>query len=671
MLFISQLSFSQNIIQNSDFENNYTNWILIDSDSGSSVSIDSTIFFQGNKSIKLEINNHTSDIVAGIYQSLNVEANRCYMFSYAIKTEDVDLFAFPYFKFNNGADYFVTRSFISSRTKDWTTYAMRIITPYNVNNLEFYLLLVGNKGKIWVDNISFSKTAFIDTLNFTVDFNTVVDTFNSALIGTNSSPITPTSTIDLTDKFQEIGITGVRTHDIYGSCDIHLIFPDFSADPLNPNSYNFEATDSVIQSIINSGSKPLFRLGETYDGTPNIFDPPTDFDKWATICLQIIKHYNAGWDNGFYYNINEWEIWNEPDLPNYWTETPQQFYEMYKKTALKIKAYNSNLKVGAAGFANIENSRFIDIFLDSISNNSTPIDFVSYHYYNFGNPYYFALEQQKMQALLADYNLSNLEIYLTEWNHYENNSETTLTDYGRDDALSAALTASAFYYLQNSTLKSAYRYRTDEYLFGLFRSNGNYSYSGLAFKVIGNLKMNNRLLQTIGNDTLGTICIAGKSDSEDKFDIIVANPNKPSNSYCIDIQNLTGTYNYKISRIDSNNEFVVVDSGIVSPSYNTIISHVSPPYVDYINLNKISGTNTLNLTEDVILYPNPTNGTLHIKTEIDYKKIEITIFTISGKKLLTINNQTDIDISSLSSGAFLVKIILDGKIETSKIIKIK
>ena len=671
-IFIIQLSFSQNIIQNGGFENNDNNWILIDSDTGAIVNIDHTIFFQGNSSIKLQINNTTSNITAGIYQSLSIIPNTTYLFSYAIKTEQVNLFAFPYFKFNNGTDYFVTKSFISSRTKNWTTYSMRIITPANVNKLDFFVFLTGNSGKIWVDEINFSTVSSIDTLNFSVDFNTVTNTFDSELMGTNSSPITPTSANNLTEKFQEIGITGVRTHDIYGSCDIHLIFPDFSADPLNQNSYNFNTTDNVIQSIIDSGTIPFFRLGETYDGTPNLFNPPSDFNKWATICLQIVKHYNAGWKNGFYYNINHWEVWNEPDLDNYWTGTPQQFYNLYKKTALKIKTYDANLKVGAAGFSNIDNTKFINPFLDSISTNSIPIDFISYHYYNFGNPYFYTLQQQKLQTLLSHYGLSHLDTYLTEWNHYEYNTETTITDYGRDDALSAALTASGFYYLQNSSLKAAYRYRTDEYFFGLFRSNGDYSYSGLAFKAVGNFVENKQWLQTTGCDTLGTVCMAGKSNSNDKFSIIVSNPNKPSNNYTIDIHNLTGTYNYKISRINSNNEFVEVDSGIVSSSSPTITSNVSPPYVDYISFENVLGINILNLSKkDIVLYPNPTYRTLNIKTEIEYKKIEIIIFTISGKKIFTSNNQTVIDISFLSKGTYLMQIKLDRKIITNKIIILK
>lgn len=669
-LSIIQLSYSQNIIQNGDFENGTNDWFLVDTDIGASANIDNSVFSQGNKSMKLEISNQNTIITAGIFQTIAILPNTTYLFSYTIKTSDVDLFCFPYLKFHNGSDFFTQNAYVSGRTKDWTTYSMRTTTPNNVTSLDFLFFLSGNNGIVWLDELNFSEITSSNQLNFTVDINAITDTFNTQLISTNSSPIRPGSNDDFTLEFQEIGIEEVRTHDIYNSCDIHIIFPSFSADPLNPNSYDFSATDSVIQSIINAGATPIFRLGESYDINSNYNNPPLDFNKWATICLQIVKHYNAGWNNGFNYNIKKWEVWNEPDLEIFWSGTSQQFYNLYNITATKLKNYDANLKVGTAGFATISSSKFIDPVLDSISSNNTPIDFISYHSYTFSNPYYFYIQEQNIQGILSSYGLSNIETYLTEWSNYGYNTETTLTDYGRDDALSASLTASSFYYLQNSTLSAAQRYRTDEHLFGLFRADGNYSYSGQAFKAISKFKDNNQWIQTTGSDTLGTVCMAGKSNLNDGLSIIVSNPSNPSNSYSVNIQNLIGSYNYQISRIDNNNELVVISNGVVSPSSNIITSAVSPPFVDLITFDRVLGLNTSVLTnENVILFPNPTNGNLHLKTDLNYEYLEIEILSILGTKKKTIYNQTDIIIDFLPSGVYFVQIKMDKEIITRKIIK--
>jgi len=82
-------------------------------------------------------------------------------------------------------------------------------------------------------------------------------------------------------------------------------------------------------------------------------------------------------------------------------------------------------------------------------------------------------------------------------------------------------------------------------------------------------------------------------------------------------------------------------------------------------------SNSLKEPVGITIFPNPTNGLLKIQSEINYQKIAISIFTILGESVLTIYNKTEIDISSLASGTYFVKIAIDDKIETHKIIKIK
>jgi len=46
--------------------------------------------------------------------------------------------------------------------------------------------------------------------------------------------------------------------------------------------------------------------------------PPKDFNKWARICVNIIRHYNDGWAGGYHWGIKYWEVWNEPDNHGFW-----------------------------------------------------------------------------------------------------------------------------------------------------------------------------------------------------------------------------------------------------------------------------------------------------------------------------------------------------------------
>ena len=62
-----------------------------------------------------------------------------------------------------------------------------------------------------------------------------------------------------------------RNHDsnmctVYGgpyAHDITAIFPNFDADPENPDSYDFACTDESILVTLDAGTKTFFRLGQT------------------------------------------------------------------------------------------------------------------------------------------------------------------------------------------------------------------------------------------------------------------------------------------------------------------------------------------------------------------------------------------------------------------------
>ena len=66
-------------------------------------------------------------------------------------------------------------------------------------------------------------------------------------------------------------------------------------------------------------------------------------------------------------------------------------------------------------------------------------------------------------------------------------------------------------------------------------------------------------------------------------------------------------------------------------------------------------------------YPNPVKDILTIETQKPVEKIEV--FDLSGKKVLNVSGQKQLDMSSLAPGTYMVRIILKRVIETVKIIK--
>ena len=95
----------------------------------------------------------------------------------------------------------------------------------------------------------------------------------------------------------------------------------------------------------------------------------------------------------------------------------------------------------------------------------------------------------------------------------------------------------------------------------------------------------------------------------------------------------------------------------------------------YITVHPKTAINEHNATNGITIYPNPTDGQLHIGYEIcDNEICDIKIFDVMGKnvfQLSTLNSQlsTQIDISHLPTGVYFVEIKTETGVVTKKIIK--
>lgn len=56
----------------------------------------------------------------------------------------------------------------------------------------------------------------------------------------------------------------IRTPDFFGPLDMATMYPDQNADPLDPASYEFAASDRVFAAILRGGFEPYLRLGDTW-----------------------------------------------------------------------------------------------------------------------------------------------------------------------------------------------------------------------------------------------------------------------------------------------------------------------------------------------------------------------------------------------------------------------
>ena len=265
--------------------------------------------------------------------------------------------------------------------------------------------------------------------------------------GVGQPPITGL-TNEMFHYLKEAGIPYARLHDVGGmfggGCfvDIPNLFPDFDADEKDPSNYAFEFTDKIIEGLMENGCEPFFRLGITIENYVNVrayrVDPPKDFDKWARICEQVIRHYNEGWANGFNYNIEYWEIWNEPEGKPMWNGTFEEYCRLYEVSSKHLKeCFGDKIKVGgyaSCGFYAADNDPEISgIGLDPSNSNEiyiknfftfleyitseehkSPIDFFSWHSY--GAVHRIIKQAEYCHKNLVKYGLGDIEEILNEWN---------------------------------------------------------------------------------------------------------------------------------------------------------------------------------------------------------------------------------------------------------------
>lgn len=402
--------------------------------------------------------------------------------------------------------------------------------------------------------------------------------------GVNGSPISVMPGFpDLEDQFNQMGITHIRLHDIYGVGDldnglipgigsnndqmipnvpanevsrarnfianfanVRTIYPN-AAIGMSQGNYdlafsnsNYEITDDYIRRIMNNNAsvnpqginrEVLFRIGRTIDGGPDL---PANFDIYVTLVATLVQRYSAQLNmSGIPRKVAYWEIWNEPDLPFFWNSSdPSRYYDFYSKIAWKIKEIDPSAKVGGAGVAAGYNpgSAYLDGLLSFCRQNNVPLDFLSWHYYanTTSDPQNIIDIGNSIQNTLQRYGFGNAESLCTEWNSTPQASVNVFTKV--QSARNASYIASSLIYMQSCKVDRAYYYRGDALTFGLFNDEPNpvdpnfksfCTYAAQAFAMFNQLKQTPNFMLTTDTSTSGISILAGKAGNIVK--ILVSN----------------------------------------------------------------------------------------------------------------------------------------------------
>ncbi len=181
----------------------------------------------------------------------------------------------------------------------------------------------------------------------------------------------------------------VRAHSLLSSGDgtpalkwgsTNAYTEDANGNPI----YNWHIIDSIFDTYIQRGMKPLAQIGfmpEALSTHPTPYKhnwkpgepygniitgwayPPKDYNKWRELVFQWVKHsvkrYGQKEVESWY-----WEVWNEPN--GYWKGTQEEYFKLYDYAADGLKKALPSARIGGLNIAGTSSSggtKFMTAFI--------------------------------------------------------------------------------------------------------------------------------------------------------------------------------------------------------------------------------------------------------------------------------------------------------------------
>ena len=181
---------------------------------------------------------------------------------------------------------------------------------------------------------------------------------------------------------KEIGFKYLRFHGLL--CDDMGVY---SEDAARHSSIQLPIHRPALRRDARPPHSPLCRTRvhalRLASGSQTIFwwrgnvTPPKDMQKWNGLIRALIEHWKQRYGAD---EINQWyyEVWNEPDLSDFWAGTRDQYFDLYRNTATTIKSVCPACRVGGPASAG---DALEPAWFSFIAQQHVPADFESTHTY--------------------------------------------------------------------------------------------------------------------------------------------------------------------------------------------------------------------------------------------------------------------------------------------------
>mgnify|MGYP000907585421 FL=1 len=204
-----------------------------------------------------------------------------------------------------------------------------------------------------------------------------------------------------------------RTHNLLNTGDGTAAFKwgstnAYTEDAQGRPVYDWTVVDRIIETYLQRGVRPYLQIGfmpqalsSAPAGTPYQHSwrpgfgyqliaaawnaPPKDYAKWQELVYQWVRHCVARWGRD---EVKTWyfEVWNEPNLPPYWSGTQAEFNQLHDHAMAGVRRALPEARVGGPDVAS-HGGAFMDAFLQHVVSGKnhatgeigTPTDFLSFH----------------------------------------------------------------------------------------------------------------------------------------------------------------------------------------------------------------------------------------------------------------------------------------------------
>lgn len=230
---------------------------------------------------------------------------------------------------------------------------------------------------------------------------------------------------DLVRARHDMGMQSVRCHGLFDD--------EMGIAAAGAGNFNFLYVDQIYDFMLDHGVRPFVELSfmpEAFASSANrIFaykgnvSPPKRWQDWQDMVhaftAHCVKRYGiaevAGW---------KFEVWNEPNI-SFWAGTQEEYFELYRQSAVAVKQVDSRLQVGGPSTAQLG---WIPDLIGYCNSKGLPLDFVSTHVYPndpqkyiFGKDELYTFEEviprglklvkQQVEASA----MPHLPLWITEW----------------------------------------------------------------------------------------------------------------------------------------------------------------------------------------------------------------------------------------------------------------